>query len=57
LKITDVVCHVLVDRTQTMTSRRRVPPQDDLVVEVRTDEKVCGNGESDLNPWIGQECI
>jgi L-alanine-DL-glutamate epimerase-like enolase superfamily enzyme len=31
--------------------------QDDLIVEIHTDEGVTGVGESDLNPWIGRACI
>ena len=31
--------------------------QDDIVVEVHTDEGITGIGESDLNPWIGRACI
>lgn len=30
---------------------------DDLVVEVHTDDGIVGIGESDINPWIGRECI
>jgi len=55
LKITDVVCHVLVDPDYDVTATSS--SQDDLVVEIRTDEGVSGIGESDLNPWIGRECI
>ncbi len=31
--------------------------QDDLVVEIHTDEGLTGIGESDVNPWIGRACI
>ncbi len=31
--------------------------QDDLVVEVRTDEGIVGIGETDTNPWVARECI
>src|SRR6185369_11733159 len=31
--------------------------QDDLVVEIRTDEGIVGVGETDTNPWIARECI
>jgi L-alanine-DL-glutamate epimerase-like enolase superfamily enzyme len=55
LRITDVVCHVLVDPDYDVTATSS--SQDDLVVEIRTDDGVCGIGESDLNPWIGRECI
>jgi L-alanine-DL-glutamate epimerase-like enolase superfamily enzyme len=55
LRITDVVCHVLVDPDYDVTATSS--SQDDLVVEIRTDEGVSGIGESDLNPWIARECI
>lgn len=50
-----MVCHVLVDPDYDVTATSS--SQDDLVVEIRTDEGVSGIGESDLNPWIGRECI
>ena len=31
--------------------------QDDLIVEVRTDEGLVGIGETDTNPWVARECI
>jgi len=31
--------------------------QDDLVVEIRTDEGIVGVGETDTNPWVARECI
>ena len=31
--------------------------QDDLVVEVHTDEGIVGIGETDTNPWVARECI
>jgi L-rhamnonate dehydratase len=31
--------------------------QDDLVVEVHTDEGIVGVGETDTNPWVARECI
>jgi L-alanine-DL-glutamate epimerase-like enolase superfamily enzyme len=55
LRITDVVCHVLVDPDYDVTATSS--SQDDLVVEIHTDEGVSGIGESDLNPWIARECI
>jgi L-alanine-DL-glutamate epimerase-like enolase superfamily enzyme len=55
LKITDVLCHVLVDPDYDTSATSS--SQDDLVVEIRTDEGLTGIGESDLNPWIGRECI
>lgn len=55
MKITDVVCHVLLadDYDAGLTSSA----QDSLLVVVRTDEGIEGYGESDLNPWIGRACI
>ena len=55
MKITDVVCHVLVDPDYDITATSS--SQDDLVVEILTDEGLSGIGESDLNPWIARECI
>jgi L-alanine-DL-glutamate epimerase-like enolase superfamily enzyme len=31
--------------------------QDDLVVEVHTDEGITGVGETDTNPWVARECV
>ena len=31
--------------------------QDDIVVEIHTDEGLTGVGESDVNPWIARACI
>lgn len=55
MKITDVVCHVLLadDYDVGLTSSA----QDSLLVVVKTDEGIEGYGESDLNPWIGRACI
>jgi L-alanine-DL-glutamate epimerase-like enolase superfamily enzyme len=55
LKITDVICHVLLDpgMEQDATSSA----QDTIVVEVVTDEGVVGIGETDLNAWIARACI
>ena len=53
--ITAVKCHVLLDPQFElgMTSSA----QDDLVVEVQTDDGIVGVGESDVNAWIGRACI
>jgi len=55
MKITKIDCHVLlipnVDEGATSSA------QDDIVVEVQTDEGVTGIGETDLNPWIARACI
>jgi L-rhamnonate dehydratase len=55
MKITKIDCHVLLVPnydTQACSSA-----QDDLVVEVHTDEGLVGVGETDTNPWIARECI
>jgi len=52
MKITDVICHVLLDpgfdRDATSSA------QDDIVVEVHTDEGIVGIGETDTNPWVAR---
>ncbi len=55
MKITAVDCHVLLvpDLDVGATSSA----QDDIIVEIRTDEGLTGIGESDLNPWIARACI
>jgi L-alanine-DL-glutamate epimerase-like enolase superfamily enzyme len=55
MKITGVTCHVLLDpgydREATSSN------QDDIVVEVHTDEGITGIGETDLNAWVARACI
>ncbi len=55
MKITGVTCHVLLDpgyeRDATSSN------QDDIVVEVHTDEGITGIGETDLNAWVARACI
>jgi L-alanine-DL-glutamate epimerase-like enolase superfamily enzyme len=55
MKVTGVTCHVLLDpgfdRDATSSN------QDDIVVEVHTDEGITGIGETDLNAWIARACI
>ena len=55
MKITRVECHVLlvpeVDEGATSSA------QDDIIVEIHTDEGLTGIGETDLNPWIARACI
>lgn len=55
MKITGVTCHVLLDpgfeRGATSSN------QDDIVVEVHTDEGITGIGETDLNAWVARACI
>ena len=55
MRITGVSCHVLLDpgfdRGATSSN------QDDIVVEVHTDEGITGIGETDLNAWVARACI
>ena len=55
MRITGVDCHILLDpgyeRDATSSN------QDDIVVEVHTDEGITGIGETDLNAWVARECI
>ena len=55
MKITAIDCHILLDpgyeRDATSSN------QDDIVVEVHTDEGITGIGETDLNAWVARECI
>jgi L-alanine-DL-glutamate epimerase-like enolase superfamily enzyme len=55
MKITKLDCHVLLipDYDSTACSSA----QDDLVVEIHTDEGLVGIGETDTNPWVARECI
>jgi len=55
MRITGIDCHVLliphVDTGATSSA------QDDIVVEIHTDEGLTGIGETDVNPWIARACI
>jgi L-alanine-DL-glutamate epimerase-like enolase superfamily enzyme len=55
MKITDVTCHVLLD--PGLEPDATSSNQDDIVVEVHTDEGITGIGETDLNAWIARACI
>jgi L-alanine-DL-glutamate epimerase-like enolase superfamily enzyme len=55
MKITKIDCHVLLDPGYDIGSTSSA--QDDLVVEIHTDEGLSGIGETDLNPWIARACI
>lgn len=55
MRITDIVCHVLVQPSYDTTAASSA--QDDIVVEIHTDEGVVGVGETDVNPWIARACI
>jgi len=55
MRVTDVRCHVLLDPGYEADATSSA--QDDLVVEIVTDEGLVGVGESDINAWIGRACI
>jgi L-alanine-DL-glutamate epimerase-like enolase superfamily enzyme len=55
LRITRIDCHVLVQPAFDTTAASSA--QDDIVVEIHTDEGVSGIGETDVNPWIARACI
>jgi L-alanine-DL-glutamate epimerase-like enolase superfamily enzyme len=55
LRITAIDCHVLVQPAYDTTAASSA--QDDIVVEVHTDEGLTGIGETDVNPWIARACI
>jgi L-alanine-DL-glutamate epimerase-like enolase superfamily enzyme len=55
VKITGLDCHVLLDPEFDIGATSSA--QDDLVVEIHTDEGISGVGETDVNPWIARECI
>ncbi|MCY4147195.1 MAG: mandelate racemase/muconate lactonizing enzyme family protein [Chloroflexi bacterium] len=55
MKIIRIDCHVLLVpevHTEACSSA-----QDNLVVEIHTDEGISGIGETDVNPWIARACI
>jgi L-alanine-DL-glutamate epimerase-like enolase superfamily enzyme len=53
--ITKVDCHVLLDPGYDVGATSS--SQDDIVVEIHTDEGITGIGETDVNPWIARACI
>jgi L-alanine-DL-glutamate epimerase-like enolase superfamily enzyme len=55
MKITDIECHVLVQPAYDTSAASSA--QDDIVVEIHTDEGITGVGETDVNPWIARACI
>jgi L-alanine-DL-glutamate epimerase-like enolase superfamily enzyme len=55
MKITHIDCHVLLDPGYDAGSTSS--SQDDIVVEIHTDEGITGIGETDVNPWIARACI
>lgn len=55
MKITAIECHVLLDPGCDIGSTSSA--QDDIVVEIHTDEGISGVGETDVNPWMAAACI
>jgi L-alanine-DL-glutamate epimerase-like enolase superfamily enzyme len=55
MKITKIECHVLLVPDYDVEACSSA--QDDLVVEIHTDEGIVGIGETDTNPWVARECI
>jgi L-alanine-DL-glutamate epimerase-like enolase superfamily enzyme len=55
MKITRVDCHVLLDPAYDVNSTNS--SQDDIVVEIHTDEGFTGIGETDVNAWVARACI
>jgi L-alanine-DL-glutamate epimerase-like enolase superfamily enzyme len=55
VKITRIDCHVLL--IADYDAQACSSAQDDLVVEVHTDDGLVGIGETDTNPWVARECI
>ena len=55
MKITKIDCHVLLDPGYDAESTSS--SQDDIVVEIHTDDGITGIGETDLNAWVARACI
>lgn len=55
MKITGVDVHVLVQPSYDTSAASSA--QDDVVVEIHTDEGLTGIGETDVNPWVAEACI
>jgi L-alanine-DL-glutamate epimerase-like enolase superfamily enzyme len=55
MKITRIDCHVLL--VPDYDAEACSSAQDNLVVEIHTDEGITGIGETDTNPWVAQSCI
>jgi L-alanine-DL-glutamate epimerase-like enolase superfamily enzyme len=55
MKVTGIDIHVLLAPDYDVEACSSA--QDDLVVEVHTDEGLVGIGETDTNPWVARECI
>jgi len=55
MRIISIECHILLD--PDYDAKVTSSAQDDLIVEIHTDEGLVGVGETDLNPWIAKACI
>jgi L-alanine-DL-glutamate epimerase-like enolase superfamily enzyme len=55
VRITSVECHVLLDPDYDIGATSSA--QDDIVVEIHTDEGISGVGETDVNPWMARAAI
>jgi L-alanine-DL-glutamate epimerase-like enolase superfamily enzyme len=55
VRVTKVDCHVLLDPSFDVGATSSA--QDDIVVEIHTDEGLVGVGEADVNPWIARAAI
>lgn len=55
MEITRIDCHVLIAPDVNVGATSSA--QDDIIVEIHTDEGLTGIGESDVNPWIARACI
>ncbi len=55
MKIAKIDCHVLM--VPNYDALACSSAQDDLIVEIHTDEGIIGIGETDTNPWVARECI
>jgi L-alanine-DL-glutamate epimerase-like enolase superfamily enzyme len=55
VRIIEIDCHVLVQPTYDSTAASSA--QDDIVVEIHTDEGLTGVGETDVNPWVARAAI
>ena len=55
MRITRIDCHVLL--VPNYDDQACSSAQDNIVVEIHTDEGITGIGETDTNPWVARECI
>lgn len=55
MKITQIDCYTLLVPDVNIGASSSA--QDDIIVEIHTDEGLTGIGESDVNPWIARACI